>query len=156
LSVAQLPFVAGEDWAGRSVPTESRTSLLLISANGQTGLPNPTAVWRGLLLDQWTELVPGSTAETGIAFHYDSQSAEAPQVILMGMHSGQAGGWTLTELQAIVTETMDLALIRPVDNDKVALGQLIPAICLASNLQNQVVSTVIGPNARQNVPIVVP
>jgi len=156
LSVAQLPFVAGEDWAGRSVPTESRTSLLLISANGQTALPDPTAVWRGLLLDQWTELVPGSTAETGIAFHYDSQTSEAPQVILMAMHSGQSGGWTLDELRAIVTETMDLALIRPVDNDKVALGQLIPAICLASNPQNQVVSTVIGPNARQTVPIVVP
>jgi hypothetical protein len=155
VSVAQLPFVAGEDWAGRTAPTGSRTSLLLISANGQSALPDPTQPWRGLLLDQWTEVVPSTIAETGLAFHYDSSDSEAPQVILMGMHSGQSGGWTLTELQAIVSETIDLALIRPVDNDLVALGQLVPAICLAANSRNLVVSTDIGPNARENVPIVV-
>jgi hypothetical protein len=37
----------------------------------------------------------------------------------------------------------------------VALGQLVPAICLAANSRNLVVSTDIGPNARENVPIVV-
>jgi hypothetical protein len=155
VSVAQLPFAVGEDWAGRSAPAASRTSLLFVSANGQTALPDPTKVWRGLLLDQWTELVPGSTAETGLAFHYDSQNSEAPQVILMGMHSGRPGGWGLTELQAIVTDTMDVAQIRPVDSDLVALGQLVPAICLASNSLNQVVSTNIGPNAIQLPPIVI-
>lgn len=155
MSVAQLPFAAGEDWAGHSAPAASRTSLLFVSASGQTALPDPTTVWRGLLLDQWTELVPGNTAETGLAFHYDSQNSEAPQVILMGMHSGQPGGWGLTELQAIVTDTMDLAQIRPVDSDWVALGQLVPAICLASNSLNQVVSTNIGPDAIQFPPTVI-
>jgi hypothetical protein len=155
VSVAQLPFIAGEDWAGRSAPSDSRTSLLFVSANGQTALPNSTQTWRGLLLDQWTEIVPGTTAETGLAFHYDSQNSEAPQVILMAIQSGQPGNWSLTELQTIVNETLDLAQIRPVDSDLVALGQLVPPICLASNPQNLVVSTNIGPNARQDVPIVV-
>ena len=155
VSVAQLPFVAGEDWAGRSAPTDSRTSLLFISVNGQTALPDPTKTWRGLLLDQWTELVPAATAQTGLAFHYDSQNSEAPQVILMAIQSGQAGNWNLAELRAIVNETLDLAQIRPVDSDLVALGQLVPPICLASNPLNLVVSTSIGPNARQDVPIVV-
>ena len=155
VSVAQLPFVAGEDWAGRSAPTDSRTSLLFISANGQAALPDPTKPWRGLLLDQWTELVPAATAQTGLAFHYDSQNSEAPQVILMAIQSGQAGNWNLAELGAIVNETLDLAQIRPVDSDLVALGQLVPPICLASNPLNLVVSTNIGPNARQDVPIVV-
>jgi hypothetical protein len=155
VSVAQLPFVAGESWVGRVAPTDSRTSLLFISASGQTALPDPSKNWRGLLLDQWTELVPASTVETGLAFHYDSQNSEAPQVILMGMHSGQTGGWTLTELQAIVNETMDLALIRPVDSELVGLGQLVPAICLAANKENQVVCSNIGPGSVENVPIVV-
>lgn len=154
ISVAQLPFVDGEDWAGRSVPTASRTSLVLVSASGQTVAPDPTTPWRGLFLDQWTELVPGGTAETGLAFHYDTQNSEAPQVILMAMHSGQAGGWNLTELQATVNETMDLARSRPVDNDMVALGQLDPPIVVASNSQNNVVSTTFGPDARQGPPII--
>ncbi len=73
----------------------------------------------------------------------------------MGMHSGRPGGWGLTELQAILTDTMDLAQIRPVDNDMVALGQLVRAICLASNSRDQVVSTNTGPNAIQFPPIVI-
>jgi hypothetical protein len=156
ISGAQLPFVTGEDWVGRTAPTDSRTSLLFISGNGQTAGPDPTKQWRGLLLDQWTELVPGATAPTGLAFHYDSQSSEAPQVILMAVQAGQTlGSWTQAELAAIVNETLDLARIRPVDSDLVALGQLVPPICIASNINNYVVSTNIGPEARQNVPIVV-
>jgi hypothetical protein len=94
-----------------------------------------------LLLDQWTELVPGNKAETALAFHYDSQNAEAPQVILLGVHSGQAGGWNVAELAAIVNDTMDLAQIRPVDSDLVALGQLVPPSGVAFNPENMVIST---------------
>ena len=155
VSVAQLPFVDQEQWVGRVAPTDNRTSLLFISANGQTKHPDATQVWRGLLLDQWTEVVPAATAQTGLAFHYDSQNSEASQVILMAVQSGLTANWNVAELAAIVNETLDLAQIRPVDNDKVPLGQLVPPICLASNLQNYVVSTHIDPNARQDVPIVV-
>jgi hypothetical protein len=155
VSVAQLPFVDQEQWVGRVAPTESRTSMLFISANGQTKHPDATQVWRGLLLDQWTEVVPAASAQTGLAFHYDSQNSEAPQVILMAIQSGLTANWNIAELSAIVNETLDLAQIRPVDNDKVQLGQLVPPICLASNLQNYVVSTHIDKNSRQDVPIVV-
>jgi hypothetical protein len=155
VSVAQLPFVTGEQWVGRVAPSDRRTSLLFISANGQTNRPDATQVWRGLLLDQWSDVVPGATAETGLAFHYDSQNSEAPQVILMAVQSRLTANWNVAELAAIVNETLDLAQIRPVDNDKLPLGQLVPAICLASNLQNYVVSTHVDLNARQDVPIVV-
>jgi len=153
-SVAQLPFVEHEEWAGRARLLASRTSLLLVSANGQTDPPNTAQPWRGLLLDQWTEIVPSDTAETALAFHYDSQNSEAPQVILMAVHSGKAGGWTLAELYTTVNETMDLALSRPVDNDMIALGQLDPPILLASNSENNTVSTTIGPAARQGPPVI--
>jgi hypothetical protein len=154
-SVAQLPFVATEDWAGRSPPLTSRTSLVLVSASGQTAAPNTAQPWRGLLLDQWTEIVPSDKAETALAFHYDSQNSEAPQVILFAVHSGQGGGvWTLAELYTIVNETMDLAQSRPVDNDMLALGQLDPPIVLASNPENNIVSTTIGPESRQGPPLI--
>jgi hypothetical protein len=154
-SVAQLPFVETDQWAGRSPPQTSRTSLVLVSANGQTAAPNTAQPWRGLLVDQWTEIVPSDKAETALAFHYDTQNSEAPQVILLAVHSGQDEGvWKLAELQTIVNETMDLALSRPVDNDMLALGQLDPPICLASNSENNIVSTNIGPNSRQGPPLI--
>jgi hypothetical protein len=152
VSVAQLPFVENEDWAGRSPPPASRTSLIFVSADGQTLAPDPTQTWRGLLLDQWVEVVPSGKAETALAFHYDSQNAEAPQVILMAMHSGTGNVWKVDEFTAIVNETMDLAVSRPVDNDIVALGGLVPPIALASNSQNNIVSTKLGPDARQGPP----
>ena len=52
VSAAQLPFVVNETWAGVTAPTDSRTSLLLISANGQTSPPNPTNAWRGSCCSQ--------------------------------------------------------------------------------------------------------
>ncbi|HEY7372497.1 MAG TPA: hypothetical protein VIF57_10090, partial [Polyangia bacterium] len=152
VSVAQLPFVEHEDWAGRSPPPASRTSLVFVSADKQTLGPDPTKIWRGVLLDQWAEIVPGAKAETALAFHYDSQNAEAPQVILMAMHSGTGTVWKVDEFTAMVNETMDLAVARPVDNDIVALGGLVPPIALASNSQNNIVSTKLGPDARQGPP----
>jgi hypothetical protein len=141
LGVAQLPFVTGEDWVGRTAPTELRTSLLFVSVNS-AGPPNAELVWRGLVLDEWTELVPSKNVETALAFHYDSQNCEAPQVVLMCVHSGRdQGRWSVDELSAIVNETIDLAAIRPVDNDMVSLGQLTPAACLAFNPENKTVST---------------
>jgi hypothetical protein len=131
-----------------------------VSASGQTDAPDPATPWRGLLIDQWTEIVPGDTAETGIAFHYDSQNSEAPQVVLMAMHSGkvdvpgQPARWSLLELHSIINETMDLARSRPVDNDMLALGQLDPPILVASNSQNNVVSTNLGPDARRGQPVI--
>ena len=155
VSVAQLPFVESDDWAGRWTPPSSRTSLVLVSGSGQTAAPDPATPWRGLLIDQWTEIIPSGKAETGLAFHYDSQNSEAPQVILMAMHSGPAAEpWSLLELHSIVNETMDLARSRPVDNDMLALGQLDPPIVVASNSQNNVVSTNFGPEARQGPPVV--
>jgi hypothetical protein len=140
VGVAQLPFVPEEDWAGRSVPKESRLSLLLLSANTSSAL-DPSLVWRGLVLDEWTELVPGDRVQTGISFHYDSQNCEAPQTILLCAHSGREPQWNLAELSAIVNETIDLAGVRAVDSDMLQLGQLTPAICLAMNSENKTVST---------------
>ena len=155
LAVAQLPFVENEDWVGRSPPPESRLSFTFISMTGSADTPDPESRWRGLLLDEWTELVPNGKVDTGVAFHYDSQNSEAPQVVLLATHSGTgAGKWTLAELAAIVNETIDLAGVRPVDADRVSLGQLTPAICLAANLENKTVSTTFPPQVMRGRPVV--
>jgi hypothetical protein len=154
VSAVQLPFVEGEPWVGSTVPAESRLSLLLVSATGQTVAPNPGQPWRGLVLDEWTETIPSNTVETGVAFHYDSQNSEAPQAILTCVHSGQGTTWSFSELAAIVTETIDLVQIRPVDSDMLHLGQLTPGLLLAANLENKTVSTLFPGNTLENPPVV--
>jgi hypothetical protein len=156
LAVAQLPFVPDEPWAGRTVPEQARLSLLLLSGDKTPPpLPDTTKRWRGLILDEWTELVPTNKVQTGLAFHYDSQAPKAPHAILACVHSGQPGPWSFPELEAIVNETIDLARIRPVDSDVISLGQLMPAVMLAANTQHKTVSTLFPPSSLEIPPIIV-
>jgi hypothetical protein len=118
-------------------------------------LPDTTKMWRGLILDEWTETVPGDKVQTGLAFHYDSQAAKAPQSILVCVHSDTGTTWSFAEIEAIVNETIDLARIRPVDSDMVSLGALMPAVLLAANTQNKTVSTLIPKTSLEIPPIIV-
>ena len=154
VAVAQLPFVDGETWAGRTVPAEQgRLSLLLLS--GDQVAPDATQTWRGLVLDEWTETVPADKVQTGLAFNYDSQAAKAPHAILVCVHSGTGTTWSFTEIEAIVNETIDLARIRPVDSDSLALGQLTPAVVLAANNQGKTISTQFPKSVLEIPPIIV-
>jgi hypothetical protein len=97
---------------------------------------------RGLVIDEWTETIPSATETTGLAFHYDAPSAEAPQVILLAVPPAQQATWSLNGLEAILLETADLTAMRGVDTDALgALGQLLPAGWLATDTQGQTVST---------------
>ena len=157
VAVAQLPFVTGETWAGRNIPAEQgRLSLLLLSADkAPPALPDTSKMWRGLILDEWTETVPGSKVQTGLAFHYDSQAPKAPHAILVCVHSDTGTTWSFTEIEAIVNETIDLARIRPVDSDMISIGQLMPAVLLAANTQNKTISTLIPKSSLEIPPIIV-
>ena len=34
---------------------------------------------RGLLLDEWSEIIPGTDVQTGLTLHHDRPNTEAPQ-----------------------------------------------------------------------------
>jgi hypothetical protein len=156
LDVAQLPSVPGQRWiglpfdttAGQQPPPPNGFSPLLYSYG--TGAPDPAQPWSGLLLDTWTEIVPRDSEETGIAFHYDSPGAEAPQAILVVPPSsvGQPcpndssiDGWQAADMIATLSETIDLAKIRTVDAQMVDFGQLFPSIYLTENVRGHVPTT---------------
>jgi hypothetical protein len=156
LDVAQLPSVPGERWiglpfdttAGQPPPPPNGFSPLLYSYG--TAAPDPAQSWAGLLLDAWTEIVPRDSEETGIAFHYDSPGAEAPQAILVVPPSsvGQPcpndntiDGWQAADMIATLNETIDLAKIRTVDAQMVDFGQLFPSIYLTENVGGNVATT---------------
>jgi hypothetical protein len=145
IAVTQVPFVKGETWAGPrpssiAPPPTGRVSCLFMVPAG--GTFDPAQTIEGLLLDEWTELVPGATEETGLAFHYDNPGAEAPQAVLAAVPAAIDGKWTFAQLLATVNETLDLAHIRMVEPEHLRnLGQALPAIYVSQHGQNAIPST---------------
>jgi hypothetical protein len=143
LDAAQLPFAAGERWAalpfvGTAQP-RGRVAFTLMSH--ETASPSTTVAWRGFVLDEWVETVPQPTEQTGVSFHYDSPIAEAGQAILLAVPSSTAGTWSYDDILATLNETMDLAKIRAVDNERLELGHFLPTAYMTRTLRGSTVNT---------------
>jgi hypothetical protein len=143
-AAVQLPFDATARWAALPFanadqrPKAGRTSILI----HRHATPAATARWSGLMLDKWTEFIPETEEQTGVAFHYDDPGAEAPQAILLAIPPEPAERWRLDWLVATLNETLDLAKIRAVDSELLGeLGQVLPAIYLADSTDDVTVQT---------------
>ena len=143
LSVAQLPHVAGDAWVGAvvDVATPPRAGAVSIAMHRPLPLPLGGA-WAGLLVDEWTELIPSRVQETAFAMHHDAPGAEAAQCVLLAVppaHSTE--GWDLPSLLEILHETLDLAAIRTIDAEQLGrLGLFAPTIYLAANLAGDTIA----------------
>lgn len=137
--LAQLPFRdkdIGAPWVGSSLPTTSfagKISLVIYRA----AKPDSREKWTGLLIDEWTEIIPQSEQSTAVAFHYDNPGAEAPQTILLAVHpkpSFVTRSWDGDTLISIIDETFTLAKARAVDGELLgSLAALRPPILLADS-----------------------
>jgi hypothetical protein len=142
LRVAQVPHVAGQRWVALDLPdgtdpVDGAASLLLQSAPDKF-----TGPLCGVLVDEWTELVPSREETTGIAFQYDPPDAAAPQAILLAVPPVVGEPWTVGSLNRVLLETLDLARLRAVD--AAALGDVahfLPATYLAFNAHGDAVSS---------------
>jgi hypothetical protein len=161
LRVAQLPRRAGDRWAGLpatpQLPIPSgRLSLVVQSAAAPPASGAPLA---GLVVDEWTEVIPDRTQLTGLSFHVDQPAARAPQAILLAVAPNEAHVWSLTTLEATVLETLDLARLRLVDGESLGsptvvpppgaavvprLGHYLPAIYVAAAPAADTVTTDLG------------
>jgi hypothetical protein len=143
LSVAQLPFAANERWvglppdAGKTLPA-SKLSLVL-----QTTAPiNATQPLTGLVIDEWTEIVPSASETSAIAFQFAPPDAAAPQSLLLAVPPVPGADWTDDTLRQVLDETRDLAKLRAVDAEMLGeLAQYLPALALAFNAKDDAVST---------------
>ncbi len=144
--LVQMPVVSGERWVAHpfeegSRPPSGRLSLVL----QQPSAAKADGEWTGILIDEWTELIPSTSELTGIAFNYDDPDSEAPQAILIAVPAvpgGIEGLWDLPSLVDMLRETLDLAKIRAVDGELLgSLSQLLPAIYLATIPRDDTVST---------------
>ncbi len=142
LTPLQFPFMAGEGWFGLELPPGvelatpgERLLYTVIDADGAFDPAAPDHV--GLLLDEWTEVVPSARETAGLAFHYDRPSSEPPQALLLVLPASSSKSWSWTDLALAVPETFELAKKRaaePRDLATTALSRFLPATLMASTV----------------------
>jgi hypothetical protein len=148
LSIAQVPHVAGQRWVGLDVPDggtvrDGCASLVLQRAPAVLG-----DELCGVLVDEWSELVPNRTETTGIAFQYDPPDNAATQAILLAVPPVVGAPWTVGSLNRVLLETLDLARLRAVDPGSLGdIAHYLPATYLAFNVNAEAVSTDLNPLA---------
>lgn len=139
--LAQLPFQPATRWAGLPYAGEPLPAGLISLALYRAVSPATTTPWSGLLLDEWTEVVPNRSETTAVSFHYENPRAEAAQAVLVAVPPGDDPFWNIDSFTAILNDTIDLAKVRGVDLQLLPLlGQLLPAIYLATDTEDNTIS----------------
>jgi hypothetical protein len=138
LTPIQLPSVPGEPWLGLEYPADTSFSGERLLYTAHYGVPfDGTARQCGLMLDEWSEVLPAETEATGLAFHYDRPSSEPPQSWLLVVPPDPSRPWVWADLVDAVGETLDLARVRTVEPDQVDTlpwARLLPAVISAATL----------------------
>jgi hypothetical protein len=91
----------------------------------------------GLLLDEWTEIIPSDNETTGITFHYDRPNSEPPQTMLLVTPPDFTGSWKWTDLVDALNETLDMAkkrAVEPSQVDATPYARLLPSTIMATTL----------------------
>jgi hypothetical protein len=136
----QLPFKSAEyHWLALPFPETinlEESNTLLYTAFVANGVSSPNEIC-GLLVDEWTELIPAKEETTGITFHFDRPNCESPQTLLLVTPTQLSGNWQWNDLVDALIYTMDSAKLRGIepDNiDKTPFASFLPAILGAESL----------------------
>ena len=84
----------------------------------------------GLLVDEWTEVIPTKQETTGLTFHYDRPNSEPPQTMLLVMPTDFRGSWQWADIVDALHETLDRAkerALEPQHVEKGAYARFLPA-----------------------------
>lgn len=143
----QLPHEDGASWAAMQLPADAVLDADRLLYTAHYAAPfDGTARQCGLLLDEWTEVVPASTRETGITLHFDRPDSEPPQSILVVTPASASGTWQWDDLVGALDETLDLAhkrAVEPAHIDPTAYSRFVPATIAASALYAISITTIL-------------
>src|SRR5260370_30012998 len=140
--VAQLPLASGDRWLALNLTDNVPSSRLSLVAFTATPYLQGGAL-AGLLIDEWTEVIPSAKQTTAISFHHDDPTARAPQAILIAVRPDDFPEWTLETVEGSILETLSLAKFRAVDPDTLdGLGHYLPALYFAYNTGGPNVETI--------------
>jgi hypothetical protein len=130
LTVAQLPASAAPmPWVGLPFvgmpPSANTLSLTMLGATAP-----PAGPLSSLLVADWVEVIPSSREITGLAYHYDAPTAQAPQSILLAVPARPSPTtWSYGDLVDTVATALDLAHARAVEFNELdwPIQQILPA-----------------------------
>ncbi len=117
-------------WPGTTEPFAIDEDKLLYTGHFSAGF-DPALPQCGVLIDEWTEMIPARDETAGLAFHYDRPNSEPPQTLLLATPSDFTGSWVWSDLVDAVRETFALARKRAVEPshiDQTAYARFLPAI----------------------------
>ena len=149
LSVAQLPFVADDGgWVCRGAGKPLRPEQAVAGAADGPAVDTAQPL-SGVLVDEWTEVVPNARETTAITFQFDPPDAVAPQSVLLavppvpgvdGPRTRCARCWRRRSTWRSCARSIPRRWARP--------AQYLPALYLAFNAHDEAVSTDFAPLTR--------
>jgi hypothetical protein len=144
LTPLQLPFLAGDRWLALEFPKSVNLEVdrLLYTAHFTQPFDRNVPPC-GLLLDEWTEVLPKEETTTGVALHYDRPNNEAPQTMLLVTPASLGKSWQWEDLIGALHETLDFAkrrAVEPVHIDQTAYAHFLPATVMAVTIRQLTIS----------------
>ena len=132
LSAAQLPHVPGEAWAAEASSVHGgRVSIISYQPLDD---PWDDAI-AGVMLDEWTEVVPSAEQTTSVAFHADAPTSAPPQSLLIAAPHPGIEEWSADIVMDIVDEAMRVAKLRAVTPVELGVNQFLPVLIGATDPQ---------------------
>ena len=136
LKPLQLPHRAGGHWMALEFPpmdedVQPEGDYLSLVQIMPFGSFNPLSMQKGIVIDEWVEVIPNKVETAGIAAHFNQPSTEPPQTAILAISPEINGTWKWDDLLEIVRETIDRAKTRAVEPDHIAdtpYGHVLPAI----------------------------
>jgi len=134
----QLPYKPDDSWVAIEFPKDYEIDNDRILYTAHYARPfNKSEFQCGLLMDEWTEVVPSREETAGIAFHYDKPNSEPPQAMLLAMPSDFRGEWQWEDLVDTLHDTFAQAKKRAVEPDHIddtSYGWYLPAVISSVNV----------------------
>ena len=131
LTPMQLPHKPDDRWAALELPEEYVLSGEKLLYTACLSVPvTADSTHTGIIIDEWTEIVPTRDEVTGVAFHYDRPNGEPMQSILVVSPPAFTGSWRWRDLFDSISETLDQAKMRAIEPSHVAesgYAQFLPA-----------------------------
>jgi hypothetical protein len=130
----QIPYKTGDSWTALEYPSDYNLDsdrLLYTAAYVQDF--DQFSRQCGLLLDEWTEMIPAQEEITGVTFHFDRPNTEPPQTMLLVTPANFTGRWSWDDLVDALHETLGLAKQRAIEPefvDGTRYARLLPATWL--------------------------
>jgi len=146
----QVPWKSGEHWLGLEYPATFKPDGDRLCYTAHFVQPFDRTEWQcGVLIDEWTEVIPAAEETTGLTFHYDRPNAEAPQAFLLVTPPVFTGSWQWQDIVDAVSETLDRAknrAVEPAHVDQTAYAPFLPMTVMAATLYQVSIMTNLARN----------